>query len=82
MEAHLTLVLNVIARCMAPSCLNEALSYRAVELALQGLCERGGEVVRVASQGRVQQRHPPERSSERFGEQNEIVEVTEISSKN
>ena len=67
---------------MVPSCLKEALSFRAVELALQGQCERDGEVVRLASQERVHQRPPPERSSERFGEQNETVEVTEISSKN
>ena len=36
MEARLPGVLNGIARCMAPSGLKKALSFRAVELALQG----------------------------------------------
>ena len=51
---------------MAPSVLKKALSFRAVELALQGQCERDGEVVRLASQERVQQRPHLERSSDRF----------------
>ena len=46
MEAHLTQVLNGIARSMAPSGLTKALSLGAV---------------RLASQERVQQRSPPER---------------------
>ena len=66
---------------MAPSVLKKALSFRAVELALQGQCERDGEVVWLASEERVQQRLHPERSSERFGEQHDIFEVTKISSK-
>ena len=49
MEAHLTSVLNGVARSMAPSGLKKDLSYRAVELALQGQCERDGEVVRGTS---------------------------------
>ena len=55
---------NGIARCMAPSGLKKALSFRAVELALQGQCERDGEVVRSASHERVQQRPHLERISE------------------
>ena len=65
MEAHLTHVLNDIARCMATG-VKKALSFRAVELALQGQCERDGEVVRLDTLERVQQRPHPER---RFGEQ-------------
>ena len=59
MEAHLTQVLNGIARSMAAAGLKKALSF---------------EAVRLASHERVQQRLLPERSSESFGEQNEIVE--------
>ena len=82
MEARLTMVFNGIARCMAPSGPKKALSYRAVELALQGQCERDSEVVSLASQERVQLRPHPERSSERFGEQHEIFfDVTKISCK-
>ena len=44
MEAHLTKVLNGIARSMAPAGLKKALSF---------------EAVRLASQERVQQRLPP-----------------------
>ena len=65
-------MLNGIARCLAPSGLKKALSFRAVKLALQGQCERDGEVVRLASLERVQQRPHPER---RFGEQHELLEV-------
>ena len=64
MEARLTFVLKGIAHCMAPSGLKKALLCRAVELALQGQCERDGELVRLASQDRVQQRPHQERSSE------------------
>ena len=41
---------------MAPSGLKKALSFPAVELAWQGQCEGDVEVVRLASQERVQQR--------------------------
>ena len=55
---------NEIARCMAPSGLKKALSFRAVELALQAQCERDSKVVRSASRERVQQQPHLERISE------------------
>ena len=55
--------------------------WPSVELAWQEQCERDGEMVRLASQERVQLRPHPERSSGRLGEQHEIFEVTKISSK-
>ena len=67
MEAHLTSVLHGVARSMAQSGLKKALSYRAVEVALQFECERDGKEVRLElrtrdqilkdfAQDRVQQR--------------------------
>ena len=47
MEARLTCVVVGTARCMAPSGLKKAMSFRTVELALQGAARarrRGGEV--------------------------------------
>ena len=78
MESRFASVFNWIARRIAPSGLKKALSFRAAELALQEQCEPGGEVVRLASLERVQQRPHPER---RFGDQHEMFQVTKISSK-
>ena len=66
--------------------MKKALSFRAVELTPQGQCERDGEVVRLASQERVHATanspSSPVRSSERFGEQDEIVEMAKFSGRN
>ena len=69
MESRLTFVLSGIALCMAPSGLMKALSIRAVDLALQRQYEKDVEVVRMASQERVQQRPHREHISGRICEQ-------------
>ena len=81
MEARLTCVVVGTARCMAPSGLKKALSFRTGELALQVQCERDVEVVRLASLEREQQRPHPERILERICDQSGVIEVTKISSK-
>ena len=54
------------------------MSRRAVELALRWQCERGGEVVGLASQERVQQRPQPEdRVQQRLSDQSFVPQMTE-----
>ena len=55
MDAHLILVLNVISRCVAPSSLKKSLVAPSRGARTAGQCERGGEVVALASQERVEQ---------------------------
>ena len=77
MGSRLTCVLNGIARCMAPSGLK-----RPCLTASSSAHDGGSASETTIWRGRPRRNEPPpERISERFGEQSEVFEVTKISSK-